>query len=230
MERALEAAARRGARVVVRLEAHPYRGAAGLARANQRTAERLRAAGADASCVHPLHAKEIQADDSLFLDGRNWNESDFVIRDDDRSDLATTKRAALESEASLLSSATQSDRVLVESESFGSGNPVYVALDALAYRCAAPRLLVSARDLREEPRERAILQHLQRDGVDVRICDNSEKFALTGERAWIGSANATYDGFSKDMPDWGLCTDSADVVSAARERLERRWHAARPLR
>jgi hypothetical protein len=139
---------------------------------------------------------------------------------------ATTKRNALAAEAALLATASRADRVLVESESFGAGNPVYSALDALARRGAAPRLLVGARVLARNHRERATLERLQRDGVDVRVCKDSEKFALAGDRAWVGSANASFDGGRDDMTDWGLATANRSVVSAARARLEARWQNA----
>jgi len=230
VERALETAARSGARVVVRLEAHPFGGARRLARNNLRIVERLRAAGADAALEAHVHVKALEAGGALFLDGRNWGDGDFVVRDDDRSDLAATKHEALAKEAALLRAASHGDRVLVESESFGSGNPVYRALDELARRGDAPRLMVGARVLATSRRERALLEHLRHDGVDVRVCADSEKFAVTGREAWAGSANATFDRGAADMWDWGARTTRAGIVRTIRARLESRWKTAGPLR
>ena len=100
--RALAAAARRGARVSVALEAHPYEDRNGsLGRLNARIVERLRAAGVEA-CLHDgLHAKEIAIDGTLFLDEKNWRDDDIVVRIGgarDRRAVATNKSGALAQE------------------------------------------------------------------------------------------------------------------------------------
>src|SRR5271165_2941350 len=67
--RALEEAARRGARVCVRLEGRPYEDPHGsLERENARLARELGAAGAEVTLGHGIHAKEIRADGTLYLD------------------------------------------------------------------------------------------------------------------------------------------------------------------
>jgi phosphatidylserine/phosphatidylglycerophosphate/cardiolipin synthase-like enzyme len=250
---ALEAAAHRGAHVRVRLEGRPYDDkSGGLERWNARIVSELRRAGADAQLAGhddaPVHAKAIVADAALFLDDRNWGAKDFIVRDDDAADAndviaATTgapvgalrdsfamqKRGALHSEGQLLRGALAGDDTIAESESFGCCNAAYDALDALGRAGAAPRLLVAARDLRRNHRERSALERLRADGVRVRVCQDSEKFALAGNRAWIGSANATAPFATPDTIDWGLRTDDPTIVASARERVEEQWKRAKAL-
>jgi phosphatidylserine/phosphatidylglycerophosphate/cardiolipin synthase-like enzyme len=229
--RALEDAARRGARVQVELERVPFDDAQRhLGRENARIAAELRRAGADARLDDPIHAKTISVDGTLFLDEKNWHEDDIVLRADDPASIPMTKREALDREAELLCHARACDGVVVESESFGSGNATYRALKALGLAGAAPRLLVSERDLRGSPRERAALSELTRDGVRVRICGDSAKLAVSGNRAWLGSANATYADGRWAMPDWGLCTGDAAIARTVRQRLEREWAGAREFK
>jgi phosphatidylserine/phosphatidylglycerophosphate/cardiolipin synthase-like enzyme len=232
--RALEEAARDGAHVVVRLEGRPYRDPAGnLAHENRRLVADLRKAGADAQLGHPLHAKAIAVDSTLYLDDKNWGTRDLVLRDDDPSDIASMpsiKHEALAAEAQLLRGARAGDGIVVESESFGCCNPVYSALDALGRAGAMPRLLVCANELRDNDRERNALERLVRDGVRVRVCSDSEKLALAGNRAWCGSANATVAFGESDMPDWGVNTQDDAIVGAVRARLEAQWAKARDFK
>ncbi|MFZ0031162.1 MAG: hypothetical protein WAK84_04745 [Candidatus Cybelea sp.] len=229
--RALEDAARRGARVDVELERAPFDDAKRhLAVENGRIAAELRRAGADARLEDPIHAKTISVDGALFLDEKNWHEDDIVLRADDAASIPMTKREALDQEARLLYHARSSDGVVVESESFGAGNVTYSALKALGLAGAAPRLLVSERDLRGSSRERATLELLVRDGVRVRICKDSAKLAVAGNRAWLGSANATFADGKWAMPDWGLCTDDAEIARTVRQRLESEWAGAREFK
>jgi hypothetical protein len=230
---ALEAAAGRGARVTAELEGSPHddpRG--GLARENLRIVAELRAAGVDARLGDPVHAKSIVADGTLFLDDRNFNASDVVLRDDDPADAASIpmlKHAALAAEARLLRGARRDDGVIVASESFGCCNSVYWALDALAKRGATPRLVVCERELRGNPRERDVLRALVSDGVRVRVGRDTDKLAATDDRVWIGSANATVAFDRADLPDWGLCSDDPAIVAAVRGRVESEWTRAKPL-
>ena len=227
---ALEAAARHGAHVSVRLERAPFKSPS-LAQENQRVINALRAAGADAALGHPLHAKAIEADGTLYLDDRNWGAGDLVVRENDPVQAAripVRKSEALAEEAALLLDVRRDDAI-VETESFSRYNAVSAALEKLARAGKAPRLLVSRRDLRHNDKERAALEKLAAQGVSVRVCDDSEKFALAGNRAWIGSANATVAFGDADMTDWGLCTDRAPIVEAVRSRIEARWSAGRPF-
>jgi hypothetical protein len=231
---ALEAAARRGACVEVALESRPYNDPLGrLAAQNRNVVERLRDAGAEARLADPVHAKEIAMDGTLYLDDKNWGLGDLVLRAGDAADVrsvATTKGAALDEEARLLRDARGNDGVVVASESFGCCNAVHSALEALAREGLTPRLIVSERDLRRNGRERAVLDNLVREGVRVRVCKDSEKLAVAGEGAWIGSANATVARGRANLPDWGLCSDDPRIVAAVRARIEAEWTLARPFK
>ncbi|HLX26112.1 MAG TPA: hypothetical protein VKR05_03905 [Candidatus Cybelea sp.] len=230
---ALEGAARHGAHVVVQLEGQPYdRGKRRLARENARLVHELRAAGADARLAPLIHAKSMSVDGTLYLDGKNWHASDVILREDDAVEAAAIpmdKHDALALEAEMLASAKSSDAPIVESESFGLGNATYFALQELARSGAAPRLLVSKGDLRGNARERSALEHLAARGVRVRVCTDSEKLAVAGNRAWLGSANATYADGKFAMSDWGVCSANPAIVDTARVRLESEWRSAKEL-
>ncbi len=257
VENALLDAARRGAHVRVRLEGQPYNDPQGELIADNETAVRtLRDAGADAQLTNApnssepaLHAKAIVAGTTLFLDDRNFaNDSEeTILRDTSPGDRAIVmdavegkgdspsplfqinKRDAIASESQLLRSAQPHDTVALETESFGTHNRVYYALDALAKAGARPRLLVSSLDVPNNTREQRALEQLQHDGVEIRITAANEKFALVDQRAWIGSANATASFESPDQLDWGARTDQPAIVSHLRQTFERRWQNAKPF-
>jgi hypothetical protein len=230
---ALEAAADRGAQVVVELERRPYNDPGGhLAAENRHIVEHLRNDGVEARLADPVHAKVISVDGALYLDDKNWGVDDLVLRADDPADrqsIPTMKDAALDREASLLREARGSDGVVVASESFGCCNAVHSALEALAREGLAPRLIVSARDLSRNAREREVLEGLVRDGARVRVGNGSDKLAAVGDRAWIGSANATVARGRANLPDWGLCSNDPAIVSAVRARVEVEWALAKPF-
>jgi hypothetical protein len=225
---ALEAAAQRGAHVIVELERRPYVDPR-LADENKRVVSQLRAAGVDARLGDPVHAKVIVEDGTFYLDDKNFRPHDLVLRADSAADLrsiAVVKHEALLKEAQLLKSAQSGDDAIVESESFGCCNSVYSALAKVAHAGASPRLLVCERELRGNAREREVLSDLVRDGVRVRVCENSEKLAVAGKGAWLGSANATIAAGPTDLPDWGYRTTDDSIVQAVRTRLESVWASA----
>lgn len=231
--RAVEAAARRGARVTVALDGLPHNDPNGrLAAENRRLAGELRTAGAVVSLGEPVHAKTIRAGGTLYLDEKNWGRGDLVVREDDAAAaraIPMIKHEALAREAALLDAAPKDAGVIVESESFGCCNAVYGRLGALARAGAAPRLLVSERELRGNAREREVLERLVNEGTQVRVCSDSEKLAVAGDRAWLGSANATVAFGTSDCIDWGIRTADAAIVQAVRDRLEAQWGRAKPL-
>ncbi|MGC1381476.1 MAG: hypothetical protein WA814_10710, partial [Candidatus Baltobacteraceae bacterium] len=159
---AIEAAARRGASVVIRLAGSPYEDPKGrLARENAALVRELRAAGADAALEPGLHAKAIEVDGTLYLDEKNWQSGDLVVSIADPAEAATipaVKHEALAREAQALRDARRDDGPIVESESFGCCNAVCGARDALARAGARPRWLVAERDLRGNDRERRTLE------------------------------------------------------------------------
>jgi len=249
---ALEDAARRGARVTVRLEGRPYADATGELRAENRLAVKaLRRLGADAKLVDTngrngpaLHMKAAVCDGVAYLDDRNWpGQGDTIVRDDFRADVAavesaalqrradrtqefwTSKRDALWAERRLLSGATNAKRVDVESESFGTGSGAYGALKLLAKAGVPCRLIVARRDLNDKSKR--ALASLAQAGVAVRVSDSDEKMAIVDRtRAWIGSANATSSFANGDQIDWGLRTDKPDVLKHLSRRFDTTWNAA----
>jgi hypothetical protein len=204
----------------------------------------------------PLHMKALIADGTLFLDDRNWPSDgrETILATDDpgavaavRSALAgeppgtggaagpgefaTVKRRALALEARTLAAGSgdppggaRADRVECESESFGPGE-VCDALRRRAEAGAHVRLLVASREL-GTPEVRA-LRGLLAAGVEVRLGERSEKIALAGGRAWVGSANAT--AAAPAMLDWGYATSAPDVVAALGVRFEEGWSVGRPF-
>ena len=252
---AVEDAARRGARVTVRLEGSPYADPSGeLAAGNKRVVRELRRLGADAKVVDTnarngpaLHMKAAVCDGVGYLDDRNWpNSGDTIVRDDFGADVAairsaallghaehtpefsTSKRDALWAERRLLAGAGRAKRVDVESESFGAGSGVYGELKQLAASGVQCRLIVSRRDLNDKSRR--ALTVLAQSGVAVRISDSDEKMAVVdGTRGWIGSANATSAFANGDQIDWGLRTDAPDVLHHLSRRFATTWRKATPF-
>ncbi len=247
---ALEDAARRGARVTVRLEGRPYADPSGeLAAGNKRVVRELRRLGADAKLADtnarngpPLHMKAAICDGVAYLDDRNWPDSgDTIVRDDFGADVKairsaalfgranrtpefwTSKRDALWAERRLLAGARGAKTVDVESESFGAGSGIYGALKQLAESGVSCRLIVSQRDLNDKSKR--ALTALAQSGVAVRVSDSDEKMAIVdGERAWVGSANATSSFSNGDQIDWGLRTDAPDVLRHLSRRFAATWH------
>lgn len=254
---ALEAAARRGAAVHVRLERDPLDDAAAtLHRANAAAVAALRAAGASAELTGPnepaLHLKAAVVDGVAWLDDRNWagGAAERIVRDDRADDvaavasalaggpgagrdLATTKAGAQQLEASVIRTAGAAP-LAVESESFGNG-AIYSALLARARSHEPTRLIVAGREAAQAGNrtERAHLAHLAALGVEVRAGDPkhdlNEKLAVGGSGGWVGSANATSArGAAGEQRDWGLTTREPGVMDGLRAAFERNWSAARP--
>ncbi|MDP9017350.1 MAG: hypothetical protein M3N19_03380 [Candidatus Eremiobacteraeota bacterium] len=248
---ALESAAKRGARVQLKLEATPYGDPSGdLRQGNIDAAERLRGAGASVRLVDqdgqaPLHMKAAVIDRAVaYLDDRNWpgDGLDTIVRDTDARDvnavlgaisdrggqpapLATRKDAALLREArTIYQSADAHERISVESESFGYGR-IYAALLTVARGRTPVRLLVAQRDV--TPKSQPALLRLQKAGVDVRVGATDEKMAVAQTQAWLGSANATA-GVPSQI-DWGLRIFERSNIAGLQSRFERNWAAAKPF-
>jgi phosphatidylserine/phosphatidylglycerophosphate/cardiolipin synthase-like enzyme len=248
---ALERASRRGAKVTVRLEARPYGDADGsMRRETARAIRGLRSAGADAKLYNrtraqpPLHTKALVCDGTAFLDDRNWpgDGRDTIVRDGYTRDVdavrqsvltghstssrffATSKAAALRAESHLLYDAAGARSVDVETESFGSSPQVYYALKKLAGAGVHCRLLVAAHDAPAGSKAAHAMALLQRAGVDVRLSDNDEKFAIVDRaRGWVGSANATSVEKDGAQLDWGLRSDAPQLVHALQRHFDANW-------
>ena len=236
MRDALVAAARRGADVRVTLQRDPYADDGDEAPANAAAAALLRAAGAHVTLLAreavPFHCKAAVCDGVAFLDDRNWpRDGGLVLRDDDARDvalvesalrgeggddgvLATRKDDALAREVALIDATPAATPLVVASEAFGPGQ-VAQALMRRAARGGTTTLLIDEHELDAE-RRRAV-DALARAGVRIRNDDAGEKFVLAGDRAWIGSANATYAGGERaDQIEWALVTAVPEVLDAVR--------------
>lgn len=254
--RELEAAARRGARVIVRVEGRPAADSTGgLQAMNEAAVRRLRSLGADAGLVDrrdgdgfALHMKAVVCDGVAYLDDRNFTTTgcDAVVRADSRTvvsgitgavlgsppsnlrSLQTTKRAALQAETRVIESVKHGRDVDVESESFGSGSGVYGALKDLAQRGVHCRLIVARRAL--TAKSYAAIARLEDAGVEVRAAAYNEKFAVAAHgETWIGSANATTPFYDGDQLDWGITTRSQRISADLQSRFERHWKRAKPV-
>ena len=249
----LEAAARRGAQVCVRLEGSrdPKKLPRGLLHLNRSFVRDLRRCGADAALVastdgRGMHIKAAVCDGVAFLDDRNWNQrGDTVVRDTSRTDAAAVRRAAmhesgsgtraltldkaraLDEEARLLRGASAKAKVDVETESIGYSQ-VYTALKRLAEDGVRCRLLASKDALGAH--ERRVLESLAKAGVHVRLTGSNEKMAIAGgTRAWVGSANAT-STYTGDLIDWGMRTASPHIVRTLESRFNASWRQGSDLR
>jgi hypothetical protein len=239
---ALEAAARHGAAVRLRLNGDPVGGPAGkLHRDNIAAVAELRAAGADAALTGPddpaMHIKAATVDGVTWLDDRNWigSSAERIVRTDDPREIAMTKADALQREADVIERAGAAP-LDVESESFGSGL-IYAALLRRAQAHLTTRLIVAGREA-AEPRnaaERTCLARLAHLGVDVRTGnarshDLNEKLAVTSGAAWVGSANATYAGGDYGaQSDWGVASSDAALVHGLRDAFAQNWARAEPI-
>ena len=96
------------------------------------------------------------------------------------------------------------DDAIVESESFGASNAVEHALAELGRAGAAPRLLVASANCMPTPARRPSSNVWSAPASGCAYADDSEKLAAAGERAWLGSANATSPFGCGAMTDWGI--------------------------
>jgi hypothetical protein len=254
---ALESACRRGAHVSVCVDGDPSAGSNGvLAKVNAASVARLARLGADAVLVHKsdeagpaLHLKAAIVDSTLYLDDRNWPSSgdDTIVCDTEPADVqairdaldgkpvappedfSITKADALYVECGVIARAEPGDSVSVETETFGKGSGVYGELRALAHEGVHCRLLVSQAQERVDPREQAALRELAGYGVAVRIGRFEEKFAVAGTHAWLGSANATTPYYDGSQLEWGLRTDSSEIVNVLERRFNGAWEHSKPF-
>ena len=236
IKEALLAAAARGAKVVVRLDGSPYRDTDGRLKAlNDRVIALLRKAGADASEVdgsshaQPMHLKGVVIDgNKLYLDDRNFARASTVLLDTAHRDvtaveaviegtkisprpgLALQKVAALQLETHLIDHARRGESLYVATEAIGVSS-VTRALENAALRGVCVHLAVSEMEVKSNVYDRRAIAQLAADGVHVRASSVSEKYAVLGARAWIGSANATPG--RNEQTDWGLQTSATDVVA-----------------
>lgn len=241
----LEACAKRGGEVRVQLAAHPVGDADGKrAAAVARMVRQLRDSGVDASLAAPggtaPHAKAAVIDGVLWLDDRNFPRTgpDLVLRDDMPADVAAatswmngtlvrsdriafTKNDALQQEAAMIAAAPRGE-IDISTEDIGTG-PVEFAL---AQRLAGGDHVRVLADLSEctTPSALNALDILRSAGAEVRSRRSVDKLAITGNQAWLGSANATYPGAqTATQSDWGLVTSATATVDDLRRRFDQAW-------
>jgi hypothetical protein len=253
---ALEGAVRdHHADVHVSVDGNPFHDSGGaIARATGAAARELRRFGVKVNEVtdHSVHIKAAVIDGRAFLDDRNFTSGghDTILETDQADDvalvrdaidrgrtgtdgrLATHKAAAQTLEVDVVAHGS-GDCVDMESESFGYSGDLYHALSERAKHGDHVRLIVSDGELRDADSgaERKALAKLALAGVDVRVGASrsgvgNEKLCVAGDRAWAGSANATWP--KGDPMDWGLETSDRTVVDALRARFEANWSASKP--
>jgi hypothetical protein len=190
-----------------------------------------------------MHIKAVVCDGVAFLDDRNWvGSSETVVKDDDYADvkairgavlgtsahrrsLYLDKGSALTAEARLVGSAH--DRVEVATEELGA-SPVFYALRNLAKRGKDVHLLVSRGGGKGTYRDYA--QQLKGAGVHVRVMTRgNDKYAVSRDFAWLGSANATSVFADASQTEWGLRTRDPVMIRALESRFNNAWKSARRL-
>lgn len=201
---------------------------------NRRIADRWQ--GAHVVLTHePLHLKAAIIDNGrqVFVSDENWSRGGLILQipsqyaialaramigdahDDD--DLTTTKASSLRAEAQLIDDARTD--VALESESFGSGNPVYDALEHALQRGVQVSVLVASREYEESAPERDALAILAASGARVRTSPRTDKLLLTDHATWIGSANAS--GGVPEQVDWGYtATNNASLRAVIATRIQ----------
>jgi hypothetical protein len=253
--KALEAACRRGAHVVVRVAKDPYENQDG-GRGNAGAVDALGALGADARVAQSTHMKGAVFDGVGFVDDCNWRQdgSDTILRDDSLDDVrmirdaadgkidpttpsfAVKKDDALSKEKALLASAKPGEDVIVETESISFGSVTWELGTLAKEKHCHVRLIVNKHDLLKPGgfRETGVLNWLKKSGVDVRLTNATEKFAVVDREEWVGSANVSIEDARlrkshTGMPDtieWGMRTRNGAITAHLRDTFESRWGKA----
>lgn len=249
MTAALSELCRRGRRGDVILAGDRYIVGSRVRATVDEAAQALRGAGCSVRRANaPLHLKLAYISPGVaYLADRNWGRKASVVRVQSEADrsliaatlqnrpgtngsLATRKADALILEAQAITQS--SGPLLVESESFGAGTPVY---DAIVSALAARRpvsLIVASAELREtgarsSSGERAALDRLRAAGAQVRMGSSDAKMAVGLNGAWMGSTNATA-GYP-DQIDWGMRTGNPALRLQLAQRFASDWASAEPI-
>jgi len=251
----LKQAAKRGAHVQVRLDGALYGGTARWSAESHKSARTLRRYGADVTFLHlrkhdgpGLHIKAAVCDGAAFLDDCNWARGgDTVMRDDTPAHvrairaavlqregsgiggLALTKDAALKAESHVLRRRSRSGTVEVETEELGASKVSQALRDLLAHHVHC-RVLVSewaVKNANHRTQDAAL--SLEKAGAEVRMAKTSEKIAVAGACAWIGSANATSPYFNGGDIDWSLTTADPYIIRGLKSHFANHWRASLPI-
>lgn len=201
---------------------------------NHRIAERWQGAHVVLT-REPLHLKAaiIDSGSEVFVSDENWSRGGLIVQipsqyaialaramigdAHDDGDLTTTKASSLRAEAHVIDDARTD--VALESESFGSDNPVYDALERALQRGVQVSVVVASREYEESAPERDALAILTRSGARVRTTPRTDKLLLTDHATWIGSANAS-SGVPEQV-DWGYtATNNASLRAVIATRIQ----------
>lgn len=185
----------------------------------------------------PIHLKCVVVDHGthVFVTDRNFaKDADLVLQlpsryalpleraaigdPHDAPPLTVTKGASLDAEAALIDHARRT--VSIETESFGSGNPVTDALERAIQRGVRVHLVVAQAEATEASHrsERTLLSQLARAGVIVDTSSADQKIAIIdGDRGWIGSSNATR--MLRDQIDWGYVTQDIGMLQTMQNAI-----------
>lgn len=245
MQHTLEAAAAAGVRVRVRLSARCFGPAAAqMQERNLAAVAEMRRSGIDAATADgPAdHLKAAVIDGTAYLDDRNWSgDTDLIVADHNPHDLAAlcrvlhggaagacgvalVKAQALEAEAAMIKSAPAGG-VDAATETAGPSSITHILASQAAVQRV--RLLVNSAAYGRSAAMRTETARLLRAGVEVRLSAANDKFAITGDRVWIGSANATAS--LPEMPDWGGCSGEPATVAALKARFAQAWATAKAV-
>jgi cell division septation protein DedD len=240
LQNALITAAKAGGKVNIDLPSDSYAQSIGVYADDEAAAKPVIAAGGtvtwDAGTqtpnAEPLHAKFAIVDGVGYLDGRNWDSGDVILKDTNANDLTamasalalnptdgtrldTVKQDSLSMETSYLTAHT-SGEIDFMTESFGQSN-VSDALLAAAKAGQTVKVIVLKSDLGSG--EETVLANLQAAGalVYTNSASGSEKISINGSTAWFGSSNAT-TGAAYQI-DWGMDITDASVISALKSNF-----------
>lgn len=256
---ALEAAARRGARVTVRLEGRPYAGndaaeEAKLAAQNREAVTELRAAGGDAELVDtsqadgpPLHLKAAVCDDVAYLDDRNWpgDGEDTILRDDFLHDVAAIEGVLLHTHAppakwfwtNKAQALAGETRLLYGAQQAGTVDVESESFGRGSGTYGALKALaqsgVHCRLLVSQrdvtTKSQAALEALERDGVQVRVGDFDEKMAVVDGARAWTGSANATYARAPYQLDWGVRTDTPQVVQALESHFNAHWNDSTAL-
>ena len=185
----------------------------------------------------PIHLKCVVVDHGarVFVTDRNFaKDADLVLQlpsryalpleraaigdPHDAPPLTVTKGASLDAEAALIDRAQRT--ISIETESFGSGNPVTDAIEQALQRGVHVHLVVAQQEATEASHraERALLNQFSRAGVIVDTSTADQKIAIIdGDTGWIGSSNATR--MLRDQIDWGYVTDDIRMLQTMQHAI-----------
>lgn len=241
MVHALGSACDRGSTIAIQLDRAPFSYAVA---ANQQSIMQLLSHHCRVSYASgDTHLKVALLPRAMYLTDRNFTPDGLFVRDTDAHDRAavletlrgrtgatehfwTRKSQALQAEAAFIATANRT--LFVETESFGSGNPVYDAIrDRLSARVAV-YLLVSSVEYGQDQRERQLVAALASAGAQIRLSSANAKLSVSDANgAWVGSANATSG--VPEQTDWGLLLGGELAAQAIAKRFSDDWGRSAPL-